>query len=136
MYQLLLTATKSLHTAIKDDPHQSYLIKVLTLLMIYFKCTLLNEFSSDISNRDFIVTLLQNLTINHSSYGEACNKLLFYYKDSVLQILDIVIENAIRFTPLITEWIFAVPLIHLLSEKCKPFEVLPAIHWDVNKASR
>ena len=136
MYQQLLAATKSLHSSITEDPKQPCLIRVLTLLMMYFKCMLLDKFSANGSNRDFIVTLFRSLTIEYSSYQEACDKLFIHYKKSVLDILDIMIGNAITtFEQPITEWIFAVPLIHLLSEQCKPFEVLHSISWDFSKSA-
>ena len=136
MYQLLLTTAKSLHSSITEDPNQPCLIRVLTLLMMYFKCMLLGKFSADGSNRNFIVTLFRSLTIDHSSYQEACNKLFIYYQKSVLDILHIMIGNAItKFKQPITEWIFAVPLIHLLSEQCKPFEALHSISWDFSKSA-
>ena len=136
MYQLLLVVAKSLHTSITEDPKQPSLITVLTLLMIYYKCMLLEKFSAGGGNHDIIVTLFQSLTIDYSSYQEACDKLLIHYKKSVLQILDIMIFNAItKFKQPIAEWIFAVPLIHFLSEQCKPFEVLHTISWDFNKSA-
>ena len=136
MYQLLLTVTKSLLISIREDPKQPCLIKVLTLLMIYFKCILLEKFSADSSNCDFIATLFRNLAIDHSSYQEAYDKLLFQYKKSVLQILDIMIVNAAtKLEQPVMEWVFAVPLIHLLTEQYKPFEVLHSLSWDFNKSA-
>ena len=135
MYQLLLSVTKSLFINITGDPNQSYLIKVLILLLIYFKCTLLDRFSADISNRDLIITLIRNLAIDDSTYREACNRLCIHDKESVLQILDIMIVNTTKFEPPITEWIFAVPLMHLLSEQCEPFEVLQSISWNFSKSA-
>ena len=136
MYQLLLTATKSLHISITEDSKQPCLIKVLTLLIIYFKCILLDKFSSDGSNRDFIATLFRNLAIDHLSYQEAYDKLLFQYKKSVLQILDIMIVNATtKFEQPVMEWVFALPLIHLLTEQYKPSEVLQSLSWDFNKSA-
>ena len=136
MYRLLLTATESLHISITEDPKQPCLIKVLTLLMIYFKCILLDKFSSDSSNHDFIATLFRNLAIDHSSYQEAYDKLLFKYKKSVLQILDIMIVNATtKFEQPVMEWVFAVPLIHLLTEQYNPSEGLQSLSWDFNKSA-
>ena len=134
MYQLLLTVTKSLHISITKDPKQSCLIKVFTLLMMYFKCMLLDKFSADNSNRDFIVTLFRSLTIDHSSYQKSCDQILNHYQKSVLQILDTMIGNAItKFKQPIAEWIFAVPLIHFLSNQSKPFGVLHLIPWDFSE---
>ena len=134
MYQLLLTATKSLHSSITEDPKQPCLIRVLTLLIMYFKRMLLDKFSADSRNRDFIVTLFRSLTIDHSSYQKACDKILNHYQKYVLQILDIMIGNAItKFEQPIAEWIFAVPLIHFLSNQSEPCGVLHSIPWDFSK---
>ena len=100
--------------------------------MLYLKCTLLDRFSADIGNCDLIISLLRNLVIDHSTY-QACNRLFNHDKESVLEILDIVILNATKFTPPVTEWIFAVPLMHLLSEQYQPFRDLQSISWDFRK---
>ena len=134
MYQLLLFVTDSLFTNITSNPNQSYLIKMLTLLLIYFKCTLLDKFSANSGNHGLIITLLRNLAINGSSYQEACYKVFIHDKESVLQALDIMIVNVTKLTPPVTEWIFAVPLMHLLSELCQPFGVLQSISWDFSKS--
>ena len=136
MYQLLLTVTQSLCSSITSDPNQAYLIKALIILLIFLKCTLLNRFSADIHNRYLIITLLRNLAIDGSTYREACNRLFIHDKESILQVLNIMIVNVTQFMPPVTEWIFAVPLMHLLSEQCEPFEVLQSISWDFSKSAR
>ena len=131
MYQLLVNVTSTLCVNITSNSNQSYLIKVLVLLIIYFNCGLLDRFSSDINNQQFVVTLLQNLSIDSLTYQEAYDNILVYYKQHVLQLLDTLLVNTNKF---VSEWIFVVPIIHLLSEQYKPFDVLQSISWDFSKS--
>ena len=114
-----------------NHPRFCGLVKVLVLLIIFFKCELLNKFSSNKLNRYNISHLLQNLAVkDQSSYQLIVANFLNHYLKSIEEILDKLIGNAVKFNPPIIEWIFAVPLLHFVLNKCTPFEQLEGTSWE------
>ena len=127
MYDSLLDVTRSLVTErINVNPNATCFIEVLILLMIYYKCSLLTRFCSDKSNQYWLRNLLGHLVIDESYFQEGNQKFLLNYKKSVVDILTIAIDKC---SPHISEWIFAVPLMHFITEQCQPYEELESIIW-------
>ena len=109
-------------------PKSCFLVNDLVLLMIFYKCEMLSKFSSDTANHYTIRSLLQNLAIkNESSCQIVSSAFLTHYEESFGVILDILIDNAVKFNPPITEWIFAVPLLHFVTKRCVPHQQLKGI---------
>ena len=132
MYELLTSAVSSLINTITVHPGSNFLLKIIVLLMIVFKCKMLSKFSSDITNRFTISFLLQNLIVkDDSTFRIISTEFFVHYQTSILELLDILIVNAVgKFQPPIGEWIYAVPLLHFVMKKCKPFEQLQGTTWD------
>ena len=124
---------ESLIAAITTHPDKHFIVEVLVLLLIIFKCNMLYNFSSSETNRDIMSILLQNLAIKDgSAYQIVSSSLFITYEKSVGDILNMLISNAVnKYIPPITAWIFTVPLVHFLMKKCVPFDHLQRISWDL-----
>ena len=99
---------------------------------------MLPTFSSYECNRHIISILLQNLAIKDSESYQVVRTLFFKtYEKFVEDILNILISNAVtKFVPPMSEWIFAVPLIHFM-KKCVPFDHVQGLTWElVNNLTR
>lgn len=137
MYEFLTSSATSLVTAMATYPRFCGLVKVLVLLVIFYKCELLNKFSCVKQNRFNIVKLLQNLAVkDQPSYQLISTNFLSHYHKSVEDVLKILIGNAVKFSPPIIEWIFAVPLLHFVQKKCRPFEQLEGTSIDFDDSAR
>jgi len=94
---------------------------------------MLSDFCNDYVNESLLRSLLQNLAIDKSSYEEALEKIFHTYHQSIEDILQLLFKAAgQKWTPL-KEWIFAVPLMHLLTKQCHPFEELD---WDFDQKNQ
>jgi len=137
MYQHLGFATQSLVTTITTWPDYSFFSRILILLMIYYKCKMLSTFCNDNANQSLLRSLLQYLAVDKSSYEEAHEKIFGFYNQSIEEILQILLGAAALNRPPLKEWIFAVPLVHLLTKQCRPFEELQSvISWDFDKRTQ
>lgn len=137
MYKFFLFVANSLLQKIASHSADSGLVKILVLLMIVFKCNMLHRFSSNEDNRFIVKNMLKNLAItNYMSYQIVITTLPISYRPTIKAVLDQVIINAVnKFSPPLTEWIFAVPLVHFVTEKCKPNQRLEGIGWDFDEKS-
>jgi len=134
MYQYLGFVTRSLVTMITAWPDYSVFIRILILLMIYYKCKLLSDFCNDGANQSLLSSLLQNLVVDKSSYEEGVEKIFKFYRQPIEEILKILFKAAVQNRTPLKEWIFAVPLMHLLTKQCCPFEDLQSVDsWDFDQ---
>ena len=131
MYSIVQDVTTSLTNEVVACS-DIYLLKVLVLLMIIFKCNQLFSFTLDVKNRVLIQHLLRKLAIKDDKSCQVVNTKLFAtYETALEKTLNTFITNAVsKFVPPITEWIFAVPLLHFMKRKCAPFEQLDMTSWD------
>jgi len=137
MYQHLGFVTRSLVAMITAWPDYSVFIKILILLMTYFNCKMLSTFCNDNANQSVLKSLLQNLVVDKSFYDEANEKIFSIYNQSIEEILQILFRAAMLNQPPLKEWIFAVPLVHLLTKQCHPFEELQSvISWDFDQRTQ
>lgn len=114
----LIMATHSLANNIKNQPKKSYLDNILCLLVIYVKMDMLHDFCRKSEHTNLISILLRNLAIDSSSVLETKVKSFHTsYGQLFLQSLLNFINDIINFHPSLTEWIFAIPIIHLLMGK-------------------
>lgn len=111
----LILATHSLANNIKNQPKKSYLDNILCLLVIYFKTDMLHDFCRKSEHANLISILLRNLSVDSSSVLKTkVNNFHTNYGQLFLQSLLNFINNIINSHPSLTEWIFAIPIIHLL----------------------
>ena len=137
MYEFLTSSASSLVKTMASHPRFSGLVKVLVLLMLFYKCEMLDKFSSSKLNHYNLRNLLQNLAVrDESTYQLISTKFLDHYHKSVKEMLDKLIGNAVKFKPPIAEWIFAVPLLHFVLKKCKPFEQLEGTSMDYDDLTK
>ena len=133
MYEFLTSMAASLVKTMLTHTSSCFLAKILVLLMIFYKCEMLTRFSSSKTHCYTISNLLQNLAIKDELSCQIVSAdFVIHYAKSIGEILDTLIGNAIKFNPSITEWIFAVPLLHFVMKNCKPYEQLEGISWDYN----
>lgn len=131
MCEQLTSAVESLINTITKHPKSNFLLKIIVLLVIFFKCRILANFSSDKANHFYLSFLLQNLVVkDESSFNIISAKFFVHYQTSILELLDILISNAVKFKPTIPDWIYAVPLLHFVMKKCKPWDQLQGTTWD------
>jgi len=123
---------ESLSKTMISYPKSSYLVKILVLLIIFCQHKMLAAFSSNKANRSTICSLLLNLAIKDKLSCQVISSDFFiHYHKHIEEALDILIADAVkRFTPPITEWMFAVPLLHFMMKNCLPFEQLQSMRWD------
>ena len=136
MYQCLRIVTQSLVTMITAWPDYSVFIRILILLMIYYKCKMLSDFCNDGANQALLSSMLQNLVVDKPSYEEAHEKIFSTHHQSIEAILKILFRTAAQYWAPLKEWIFAVPLIHLLTKQCHPFEELQSDSWDLDQKTK
>ena len=133
MYEFLTSMAASLVETIYAHPHSCFVAKILLLLMIFYKCEMITRFSSSQKNWYTTSSLLRNLAIMDESSCQIFDAdFVIRYTKSIGEILEIMIGNAVKLNPPITEWIFAVPLLHFVTKNCKPYEQLEGISWDYN----
>lgn len=131
MYKFLTSMVSSLVETIFAHPSSCFLVKILVLLMIFYKCEMLTSFSSSKTQWSTLCSLLRNLAIEDESSCQILSAdFVIHYAKSIGEILEILIGNAVKLNPPITEWIFAVPLLHFVTKYCKPYEQLEGISWD------
>ena len=103
---------------------------VLCVLIIYTKLGFLVEFCYNKENAYPMRCLLYNMISDELSFENNVKPLLNYYASLLPNSIITIVKGAISFPSPLTEWIFAIPLVHLLIEQCKPFEVLNSIEWE------
>ena len=130
MYELLTSVVESLINTITTHPGSTFLLKIIVLLVIFNECKILAKFSSHEANRLTISLLLKNLVDKESSFRIISTDFFVHYQNSILELLDTLITSAVELKPPIAEWIYAVPLLHFVMKKCKPFEQLQGTTWD------
>ena len=136
MYEFLISMA-SLLVKTHCHPSSCFLAKILVLLMSFYKCGMLARFSSNRTHWYTISSLLRNLAIKDQSSCQIVSAdFVIHYAKSIGEILEALIGSAIRFSPPITEWIFAVPLLHFVMKNCKPYEQLESISWDYNDSKK
>ena len=114
----LILTTHSLANNIRNQPRKSYLDNILCLLVIYFKTDMLRDFCRKSEHANLISILLKNLAIDSSSVLETkVNSFHTNHGQLFLQSFLSFINGIINFHPSLTEWIFAIPIIHLLMGK-------------------
>lgn len=130
MEKFLASTASSLAETTTTYPGSSYLVKVLVLLIISYECNMLSAFCVNKANHTTIGTLLQNLAIKDKQF--ISSNLLIHYQKPIGEILNILIGKVTYFSPSMTEWIFAVPLLHFVTRKCVPFQQLQKMKWGHN----
>lgn len=114
----LILATNSLTDNIQNQPTKSYFKNILCLLTIYFKLNMLDDFCRKAEHTTHIGILLRNLTVDSSSVLKAEVKSFWNnYGQTFQELLVNFINKVIHFHPTMIEWIFAVPLVHMLMRK-------------------
>ena len=139
MYQILTFFATSLHKTMTDNPRAYFLVKILALLLIFYKCRLLDSFCSRNLkvHRLTICGILQNLAVKDvSTFKIVESEFFINYQKSIGEVLDKLITNAVKCSPPIAEWIFAVPMLHFMTKKCKPFEQLVGLSWNYADSTR
>ena len=122
----LLLATHSLTDNIKNQPNNSYLKNVLCLIIIHFKLDMLHDFCCKSEHATLIKILLQNFTVDSSSLNAEVKTFQNCYGESFLQSL-LKFINSIICSHSMTEWIFAIPMVHLLMGQ---HNCLNSVGWD------
>ena len=131
MYEFLTSGAESLVNTIIANTSLCFLVKILVLLMIFYKCDMLHRFSSNAANRTVLSSLFRNLAIKDNlSCQVVSSNFMISYQKSISEVLDILIGNAVKLTPSLTEWIFSVPLFHFVNKNCVPNEQPEEITWD------
>jgi len=125
MYQCLRDVSESFVDRVDKEPMASRFIEALILLVIYHKCSILEMFCSDYyKEKHLLKILLQNLAVD-KSYSDINNqKFLCHFEASVGEIVTMLISRSH-----VSEWIFAVPLLHLITKQCEPYATLKSIDW-------
>ena len=137
MYQILTFFTTSLLKTMTGNPRAYFLAKLLALLLIFYKCKLLASFCTHKFHRLTICGILKNLAVKDDSTFKILGSEFFVnYQKSVGDVLTMLITNAVKCSPPITEWIFAVPMLHFMTKKCKPFEQLVGLSWNYADSTR
>lgn len=138
MYEFLTSVAVFLVETINTYPQSCFVVKILVLLIILYKCQMLANFSSNTNNRFTIRSLLRNLAIKDDTSYQIINTDIFmHYQKSIGEVLDKLISSAVfTFSPPIEEWIFTVPLLHFTMKKCKPLEPLTGLSWDYDDCTR
>jgi len=123
MYQHLRDVLESF---VDKQPRKFHFIEALIFLLIYYKCFILEMFCSDYYRKYLLKILLQNLAVD-KSYSEMSNQsFLCHYEESIGEILKMLISKSH-----VSEWIFAVPLLHLITKQCEPNTTLKSIDWNL-----
>ena len=131
MYEFLTSTAALLVKAIIAQPESSFLVKVLVLLMIFYECEMIARFSSSKTHSSTISNLLKNLAIKDECTCEVvAADFVIHYAKPIEEILEKLIGSAVKCNPSITEWIFAVPLLHFVGKNCKPYERIEGLSWD------
>ena len=113
----LIEATHSLTRNIKAHPTKPYLKNILCLLMIYFKLNMLHDFCHKHEHTTLIGILLQNLAVNPSMLETEVKIFWNGYGELFQNSLLGFVNEIIYYHQSLTEWIFAIPIIHLLIKK-------------------
>ena len=124
----LIRTTHSLASNIKSQSAKCYLQNILCLLVIYFKAKMLHNFCQKVEQATVIRTLLRNLAVHSPFLLETVVKSFQLNNGQLLlQSLLTCVNVVINSHPSLTEWIFAIPMIHLLMGK---HNSLNSVEWN------
>jgi len=129
----LTTQVDTLVENIKTSPKQSFLQNILAILMIYQKMMMLGDFCYNSENAIYMSFMLRNMGVDTSTFQHTVNLMWDKYKEWLFNSISFLINCAIKCRPLLTEWIFAIPILYFLKRKCIPPKPLIEIHWDIDK---
>ena len=125
----LFLVTKNLVENIEKSPNKSFLQNILSVLIIYFKMQMLTGFCNNNKNLNYLKHFLRNIAIDFSStYHTVLQVLWKEDKELLLTTVTIIANSAASFN--LTEWIFAIPILHLLNGQCSPSQSLDTVDWD------
>ena len=129
----LIFAAHSLMENIKKQPTKSYVKSILCILILYFKMDMLHDFCQKPEHAELTSILLRNLAIDSSSVFENEVKIFqnAYGQMFHLSFLNF-INGAINSHPSLTEWIFAIPIVHFLTEQ---HNSLNSVDWNENQSN-
>ena len=125
----LSNVIKKLVENIEKSPEKSNLCNILSMLIIYSKMQMLVGFCYSTNNLNCLQHLLHNMAIDFSSnYHTTVQVLWKQYKDRLLKTVTTLANGAASLHSF--NWIFAIPILHLLGGHCKPSQHLSTVDWD------
>lgn len=120
----LIIVVQSLNDNIKKQHTKRYLKNILCLLTIFYNINMLDEFCKFEDTGE----LLRNLAVHSSSVFETEIKVFWNaYGGLFLESIVNFINGIINFHSSVTEWIFAIPLVHYLMGQ---HNRLNSVEWD------
>ena len=128
----LIDATHSLTNNIKIQPTKPFLKNILCLLMIYFKLNMLHDFCHKAEHTTLIGILLQNMAVFPSMLETEVKNFQNGYGELFQKSFLGFVNDIINYHPSSTEWIFAIPIVHLL---VKQRNSLNHVEWYENPST-
>jgi len=123
--------TNLLAKKINEQQNVNHSNEALVWLMTYHKCKMFSDFLSESANRPLLAVLLRSMMLDKPSIED--NKILFFeYEDSIKELCNQIVHSSIP----ISEWIYVVPVIHLVTKQCNPFDTLQNTSWDFNETRK
>ena len=120
---------KSLVENIEKSPTKPFLQNILSVLIIYYKMQMLIGFCNSDKNLNYMKHLLRNVAVDFSStYHTVVQVFWKEYKGLLLKAVTIFANSAASFK--LCEWIFAIPILHLLGGQSNPSQHLNTVGWD------
>ena len=122
----LIDATHSLINNIRIPPTKPYLKNILCLLMIYFKLKMLQDFCQKTEHATIIGILLRNFAVNPCMLETEVKSFWNGYGELFQKSLLSFVNDIISYHPRLTEWIFVIPVVHLLKKQHNSFN---SVDW-------
>ena len=130
MNRWLSHVIKSLADNIEKSTKEPFLQNMLAMLIICSKLQMLDEVCNDSKHSFSLKVLLRNIAVDFSSSYHIVQLLQSQFGNVILKTITTVVNCVTSYSTQFTEWIFAVPILHLLNESCEPFQCLDSIDWD------
>jgi len=124
-----LHVIKTLADNIEKCHKEPFLQNMLAVFIICFKLQMFSEVCNS-SNHYSLKVLLHNIAVGFSSSYHIIQQLQRHFGDALSTVVTTFINYVTSYSTQFTEWIFAVPILHLLNKNCEPFQHLDSIDWD------
>jgi len=116
---------------IQKYPKEPFLQNILAVLIISCKLNMLSEYCYERQHSNYLKVLLRNMSVDFSSlYQSTVSVLQEHFNDVLLDVIKTIIYGVTSYYTALPDWIFAVPILHLLNEKSESLQCLNKISWD------
>jgi len=131
MSKWLSDVIKILVGNMQKSPKEPFLQNSLTVLIISYKLEMLFDYCYNMEHSSYLKALLRNMAVEFSSLCQNTVQVLQeHFNNDLLSVMTTLVYGVTSYNPPLSDWIFAVPIIHLLNKECESLQCSNKIDWD------